>query len=126
MTPPWASGEDPNLKKVMIRFRVFLLHGDVISFKGHIPLSDLRLTWSLPDTQVPEDLSGGGGSSQGFASAWEALLQLPAVRRLTVLQVVDDPRDGLLPCGSHRTLFKEREKKTRALRTVRTVSWGEI
>lgn len=83
MTPPGASGDDPNAKTVMIhenRFGVFLLQlvaeggrhlaglREVTSFKGHIPLSDLRLTWTLPDTQLPEDLSGGAGHSQGFGS----------------------------------------------------------
>lgn len=31
---------------------------EVTSFKSHIPLSDLSLPWTLPDTQLPEDLSG--------------------------------------------------------------------
>lgn len=88
-TPPWASGDDPNFKKVLIRkkvFRVLLLqleaeggrHRQASSFTPHIPL---RLTCTRPDTQVPEDPSGGGGSSQGFGSgcapgkgwAWEGV-----------------------------------------------------
>lgn len=75
------------------------------SFKSHIPLSDLSLPWTLPDTQLPEDLSGrwgrggahralvrgcapekrsaleeeGGGESLSLRRVSEALLQLPAV-----------------------------------------------
>lgn len=73
---PGLLGTIQILKNVLIRkkvFRVLLLqleaeggrHREASSFKPHIPL---RLTCTRPDTQVPEDPSGGGGSSQGFGS----------------------------------------------------------
>lgn len=43
---------------------------EVTSFKSHIPLSGLSLPWTLPDTQLPEDLSGrwagAGGALTGL------------------------------------------------------------
>lgn len=76
-----ASGEDPNVKTLTtlknglrecLLPRVAEGRRHRHSFKRPAGLSDLRLTWSLPGAQVPEDVSGGG-RGQSPVRLWSRL-----------------------------------------------------